>query len=213
MPGYTWPDGTKNHTITWATELQHRAAKTPPPSGGGFSSLPAQLTPAQTAFLGAHAPASGNLGGPGDPAVTPAPFDANAANATLIGNRNVAISKGEAANTLGNLGFDFGYNPDGSLNTANPYSRAALYQLAYTNSKRGTTNSLAAQGQLYAGAMVNAQNENDRVYAQNEANNRLAFQRAVHGVQTGQLNTFANAGTGVSDADFAATLKSVYPGS
>jgi hypothetical protein len=218
MPGYTWPDGTKGHSITWATELQHRAAKKPQPSGGGFSSLPAQLTPAQTAFLGAHAPASGNLGGvggsdPTPPVVTPQPYDANAANAALIANRNVALSRGESAYQTGNLGFDYGYNPDGSINTANPYSRAALYQLLYTNSKRGTTNSLANQGQLYSGAMVNAQNENDRSYAQNEANNRLAFQRAIHGVQSGQLNTFANAGTSVSDADFAATLKSVYPGS
>jgi hypothetical protein len=210
MPGYTWPDGTKNHTISWATELQHRAAKKSPPSGGGFSGLTSQLTPAQTAFLGQNAPAGGNTSA--TPGVTPQPYDPAAANAALIGNRNVALSKGEGAYQLGNLGFDYGYNPDGSINTANPYSRAALYQLAYANSKRGTTNSLAARGQLYSGAMVNAQNENDRSYAQNEAANRLAFQRAVHGVQSGQLNTYANAGTGVSDADFNSLLKSTYPG-
>lgn len=208
MAGYAWPDGSKGHSIPWATELQHRAAKTAP-SGGGFSSLPAQLTPAQTAFLNANAPAKGNTGGP---AVTAQPFDPALAQQQLIGNRNVALSKGESAYQLGDLGFEYGYNPDGSVNTANPYSRAALYQLAYTNSKRGTSNSMAAQGQ-FGGALRHQQGLNDSAYAQREAGNRLAFQRAVHSVQTGQLSTLANAGTGVSDADWQGLLKSTYPGS
>jgi hypothetical protein len=158
MPTYTWPDGTR--TRSRGRRSWPRAAKPQKPSGAGFSGLPSQLTPAQTAFLGQNAPAGGNTGA--TPGVTPQPYDPAAANAALVGNRNIALAKGEGAYQLGNLGFDYGYNPDGSVNTANPYSRAALYQLAYTNSKRGTTNSLAARGQLYSGAMVNAQNENDR---------------------------------------------------
>jgi hypothetical protein len=77
---------------------------------------------------------------------TPPPYDPSVDQAAIIGGRNVAITNGNAAYDTGNLSFDYGYNPDGTVNTANPYSRAALYQLAYTNSKRGTLNSMAAQG-------------------------------------------------------------------
>jgi hypothetical protein len=72
-------------------------------------------------------------------------------------------------------------------------------------------NSMAARGQLYSGAYGTAQNLNDTNYARGEAGNRLAYQRAMHGIQSGLLGTYANAGTGVSDADFAALLKSTYP--
>jgi hypothetical protein len=34
----------------------------------------------------------------------------------------------------------------------------------------------------------------------------------MHGIQAGQLGTVANAGTGVSNADFQALLKATYPG-
>lgn len=47
----------------------------------------------------------------------------------------------------------------------NPYSKAAQLQRSYDNAKRGTTNSMAAQGQLYSGALTNAQNTNDTGYS------------------------------------------------
>lgn len=230
---YTWPDGSKNHTISWQQHLQN--------TGTRVTSSPAgtvQISAAGQAALNRIAGGAGGVystspqgtvvispagvntlnqirdGGPGPaaPGTTPQPYDPSLDQAALIANRNVALAQGEGAYQLGNLGFDYGYNPDGSLNTANPYSRAALYQLAYTNSKRATTNSMAAQGQLYSGAYGHQQGLNDQAYAQNEAANRLAFQRAVHGVQSGQLNTYANAGTGVSDTDFQALLKATYGG-
>jgi hypothetical protein len=146
------------------------------------------------------------------PGVTPQPYDPALAEQQLVGGRNIALANGESAYQTGNLGFDYGYNPDGTVNTANPYSRAALYQLAYTNSKRATTNGMAAQGQLYSGAYGHQQGLNDEAYARNEAGNRLAYQRAIHGVQSGKLATYANAGTGVGDADFSALLRATYPG-
>lgn len=145
--------------------------------------------------------------------VTAQPYDPSFAQAQATANRNIAISQGESAYQSGNLGFDSGYNPDGTVNTANPYSRAALYQLSHDNSARGNTNSFAAQGQLYAGSLINAQNSNDSTYARNDAANRLAASRGYHSIQTGQLNTAANNSLGVSDADFNALLKSTYPGS
>jgi hypothetical protein len=142
---------------------------------------------------------------------TPPPYDPSVDEAAIIGGRNVAITNGNAAYDTGNLSFDYGYNPDGTVNTANPYSRAALYQLAYTNSKRGTLNRMGSQGELYSGAYGTAQGLNDTAYARNEAGNRLGYQRAIHGIQAGQLAAYANAGSGVSGADFSALLKSVYP--
>jgi hypothetical protein len=143
---------------------------------------------------------------------SPQPVDPALEEQRLIANRNVALGKGEAAYQQGNLGFDYGYNPNGTINTANPYSRAAMLQLGYEHQQAGTTNSYAAQGQLYSGAIQNALGEGSRQYGANEAANRLAYQRATHGIQAGQLNTVANAGSGVSDADFQALLKATYPG-
>jgi hypothetical protein len=184
------------------------------PAGIGLGSLPAPKAPKPLAMPVPANPMKGITGNNPTPIQpTAQPIDPNVLNAQLIGNRNVAIGTGEAAYQQGNLGFDAGYNPDGTVNTANPYSRAALLQLGYEDSRRGTTNSLAAQGQLYSGAMLNAQARNDFTYGANEAANRLGYQRGLHGIQTGQLNTAANAGTGVSDADFAALLRATYPGS
>lgn len=61
-------------------------------------------------------------------------------------------------------GQTFGYDAAGhgiSGGAAyNPYSQAAVLQRSYDNTKRGTTNSYAAQGQLYSGALKNAQATN-----------------------------------------------------
>jgi hypothetical protein len=171
------------------------------PSGAPIKGVPRPLTPIPGAAAGKSLPG-----------VTPQPYDPALAEQQLVGGRNIALANGESAYQTGNLGFDYGYNPDGTVNTANPYSRAALYQLAYTNSKRATTNGMAAQGQLYSGAYGHQQGLNDEAYARNEAGNRLAYQRAIHGVQSGKLATYANAGTGVGDADFSSLLKASYPG-
>lgn len=212
---YTWPDGSKNHTIPWETHLANvqlsgrsvvglLPSVTTQPKGGAFT--PPSLPPAQT-YAESHGATDSSS------ATAPQPVDPSVLNAQLVANRNIAIGKGEAAYQEGNLGFDLGYNPDGSINAADPYSRAALFQLSHERSRLGNTNSYAAAGQLYSGALTNAQNEADRVYAQNEAGNRLAYQRGLHGIQTGLLNTTAAGGSGVSDADFNALLKATYPGS
>lgn len=149
---------------------------------------------------------------PYTPPAAPQPQDPGFENQKLQAGRNVALSNSESAYQTGNLGFDAGYNPDGTVNTANPYSRAALLQLGYENQQRGTNNSMFAAGQGYSGARLNAQAGNDRNYAMNEAANRLAYQRGLHGIQTGQLNTYANNSLGVGQGDFNALSKQAYPG-
>jgi hypothetical protein len=209
---HQWPDGSW-HSVSWQQHLDaiqlsgHSVVSLLPSTSTqkvpSTPLTPPTLPPAQT-WAESH--------GESTPA-TAQPVDPYLESARLAANRNVAISKGNAAYDTGNLGFDYGYNPDGTPNAANPYSRAALYQLDYEHQRAGTTNSLAAQGQLYSGAYGRAQGRNDRNYAMNEANNRLAYQRGLHGIQTGQLGAVASAGTGVSNADFDALLKATYPGS
>lgn len=61
--------------------------------------------------------------------------------------------------------LDYGYNETSpgqvTVDPNNPYSRAALLAKSYREAKSGTTNSLASQGQLYSGALRNAQDVND----------------------------------------------------
>jgi hypothetical protein len=60
-----------------------------------------------------------------------------------------------------NIGQQTGYDSSGNLITSggdlNPYAQAALLKRNYDASVRGTTNNYAAQGQLYSGAIKNAQ--------------------------------------------------------
>jgi hypothetical protein len=50
------------------------------------------------------------------------------------------------------LGQESGFNAQGGLDPSNPYSVAANLQRRYQQGQRGTTNSMAAAGQLYSGA-------------------------------------------------------------
>lgn len=54
----------------------------------------------------------------------------------------------------------FGFTPDGQIDASNPFSQAALLKRNYDQSVRGTTNSMAARGQLYSGALQRQQREN-----------------------------------------------------
>lgn len=145
-------------------------------------------------------------------APSPQPVDPAFESQRLTAGRNIALGNAEGAYQQGNTNFDYGYNPDGSINASNPYSRAALLQLGYENQQRGTTNSMAARGQLYSGAIENQRGIDSRGYAVNESNNRLAYQRATHGIQANRLGTMANNSLGVGDADFNSLLKATYPG-
>lgn len=77
-----------------------------------------------------------------------------------LGDAWDAYATGQLTTGFGNLD-----NPTADL-ASNPYSRAALLQQSYNNQRRGTTNSYASAGQLYSGALQNAQEENLRGYGQ-----------------------------------------------
>jgi hypothetical protein len=70
---------------------------------------------------------------------------------------------------------NYGYDAQGNLITSganyNPYSQAMVLQRNYDNTKRGTINNYASQGQLYSGALLNKQG--DDAYNYNVADDRL----------------------------------------
>lgn len=192
---YKWPtDGPMalpKHSISWEQHVANQKAKgaTTVPDWAGGAPIP-----------------------PAAPVAQPQPVDPAFEQAKLTASRNIALSNSEGAYQTGNLNFDYGYNSDGTVNTANPYSRAALYQLDYENNQRGTTNSMAARGQLYSGALINQQGINSSNYARNEAGNRLAYQRGLHAIQAGRLGTMAENSLGVGQEDYNALNRAVYPG-
>lgn len=79
-------------------------------------------------------------------------------------NRNLAAGLAQLQYQRGQLGstFGLGIDPSGAVfeDVSNPYSRAATLQKLYDQSRRGTGTTMAARGQLYSGAMQNAQNQN-----------------------------------------------------
>lgn len=86
--------------------------------------------------------------------------DVNAASRNL----DTTLQQNQAAR--GQLGSSYGFGVDAAGNAiddhTNPWSKAAALQTSYDNSVRGTTNSYASRGQLYSGAIQNAQDWNAR---------------------------------------------------
>jgi hypothetical protein len=110
---------------------------------------PAQLNFADPGYIGALA--QGNL--PFDQALARLPGDVGSL-ATQYGY-STSFTPGQIDPATG-LAGDPNIQVTG-IDTSNPYSRAALLQRSFDQTKAGNTNSYAARGQLYAGSLNNAQ--------------------------------------------------------
>lgn len=79
----------------------------------------------------------------------------------------------------------FGYDASGNLITSganyNPFSQAAVLQRNYDNTKRGSINSYAAQGQLYSGALKNKQSTDAYNFDVSDDRLKRAAQDYFHG--------------------------------
>jgi hypothetical protein len=142
----------------------------------------------------------------------PQPYDPAAAATALSAGRNVALGNNEATYQTQQTGYDLGYNPDGTSNAANPYSQAQLLQNSYHRQQLGTTNSMAAQGQLYSGSTLNARAADDRGYSQGDAALRQQALERYHSIGATRAANYAGNASGVSDADWQALLKATYGG-
>lgn len=157
------------------------------------------------------APTPGILGkGYSPPPVTPQPLDPAFESQKLGATWNVQLADSESGYQRGETAWGLGYNADGSLNASNPYSQAMLMQNEYKRSVTGADNSMAAQGQLYSGARLNAQARNDRVYAEGSSALRDQARQTYHGIDYSKLSSYGQNALGVSDADYQALRRSVY---
>lgn len=67
------------------------------------------------------------------------------------------------------------------IDTSNPYSRAALLQKSYDQTKAGNVTSLGARGQLYSGALQNAQTTAGKAFDTGSEQLRSSFNDVIHG--------------------------------
>jgi hypothetical protein len=93
-----------------------------------------------------------------------------------------------------------------TVDPSNPFSRAAALQRSYDQAKRGATNSYAARGQLYAGSLQNAQNENAFGFQQGDNSLRSAFTQFILGQGSARQQAAAGA-EAERIAAFAAALQ------
>lgn len=204
MAGYTWPDGSKGHSISWEVHQGNlRKQSYDKAKGNTFGSSFAPSAPGSPIAVGiSELP----------PPVTPQPVDPAYEAQKLGAAWNIQTADGEAGYQRGETAWGTGYNADGSLNTSNPYSQAMLLQDQYKRSVTGANNSLAAAGQYYSGARLNAQARNDRTYAQGSSALKDSARQAYHGIDYGQLQSYGSNSLGVSSGGYDALRRQVYGG-
>jgi hypothetical protein len=133
-------------------------------------------------------------------------YDAQIGAYTRTRDDTVAGLQGQRTSGLLSAGYNATYDANGNVASLaydpnNPYSQAALARTVYQQSKTGTNNSMAARGQLYSGALTNAQNQNDTNFNVGENSRQTALTNFLNGITTGQTaakndytTNFANAG-------------------
>jgi hypothetical protein len=95
---------------------------------------------------------------------------------------------------LPHLNVQPGQKPITGFDTSNPYSRAALLQRSYDQTKQGNTTSYAARGQLYSGALGNAQNAAQTNFNTSSDQLRGSFNEQVRQWLSGLGGAFTGAG-------------------
>jgi hypothetical protein len=114
---------------------------------------------------------------PAAPASLPFVNTTAANNAAAQSNFNIQdLGPGGFQDQLTQL--QFGYS-----DPTNPFNVQTVMKQAYDNRVRGTANSMAARGQLYAGATQNAQNANTRDFQQRSAAALQRFNQAVASIK------------------------------
>lgn len=148
--------------------------------------------------------APGPQGRPVDPI-----YDAQTGSA----NRNLGATLAQLQYQRGMLGqtYGIGITPQGQVfdDPSNPYSRAAAMKLAHDRSVQGTTTSMAARGQLYAGATQTAQNENVRQYDQGRDALIRQFQADQQRIQAAETAARAGAEDAYAQAGSDSLLRAL----
>ena len=116
----------------------------------------------------ASSPTGGPLGPQAVTAPSVVPPDANYEAAIASSQQSHDITAGDLTRQRAQGLLDYGYTQDATgaltFDATNPFSQAAMLKRNYDQAQRGNTNSYAARGQLYSGALQNAQDESGFQY-------------------------------------------------
>lgn len=107
----------------------------------------------------------------------PLPYDAQYTTDVAGANRDYNFGSAQLAQQQGQLGYETGIG-----DPTNPYSRSALLEQTYQRNQRGSTNSYAASGQLYSGALQNASNSNTSDFFQGQHQIGYDYLKALSGL-------------------------------
>lgn len=125
-------------------------------AGPAARSQGAAATGASTRTAPAPAPASASDPAAGGPPVDPV-YDNTIGTLQRTRDTTLAGLTGQRTRTLADYGYNEGVGGSLTVNPNDPFSKAALLQRTYDQRRTGNTNSYAARGQLYSGALQNAQ--------------------------------------------------------
>jgi hypothetical protein len=107
----------------------------------------------------------------------------------------VAGAHNKYANTITNLGVkktateqDYGLTQGYNDYQSNPYSRAALLEQTFQKAQRGTGNSYASSGQLYAGSLDNAYSANRGARDQEHDSLEKQYRNALQELRDEEVN-------------------------
>lgn len=159
----------------------------------------------QTSGGGGAAAGQGTDAGPTALPVDPT-YDAQIGAYGKTRDDTIAGLEGQRTSGLLGYGYSASYDDKGNVSALaydpnNPYSQAALARTVYQQSKTGTNNSMAAGGQLYSGALTNAQNQNDTNFNVGENGRQTSLINFLNNINAGEIGArndyatnFANAG-------------------
>lgn len=205
---YVWPDGTKNHSISWAVHQAHLSAGQPAGPAKGIVYPAAKGSGPAKGILYPTSPGAAPTPAPAVPSQPPLDPALDAIIAGLGRSRDTTISGLEAQKpqVLARYGYKAtSYDQTGApvgltFDPNNPYSEAALLKRRYDQTQAGTTNSLAARGLHNSGAFRHARATNEFGY--NASSDALikALTAVLTGIAGSEQTARTNYETGVAQA-------------
>jgi hypothetical protein len=130
-----------------------------------------------------------------------APFDAALTQANDAADLGYGNSLAVIDQAPGALRRQYGYTDTGDIDPNNPFGKAQLLQRSYDQAQKGNTNSYAARGQLYSGALQRRKNEDQFNYQANDALMRGQYGSDMANV-AGQRAAATNAWTSARSNNF-----------
>lgn len=123
---------------------------------------------------------------------------------------NLNIATGDAWDTFetGRLQADYG-NVNDPLAELNPYTRAGMLAESYRRSQKGATNSLAAQGQLYSGALQGAKDENERNFNLSRYQTGRSYDDSLAQILKNKISRYSQVGASVDQNQLDAILRAL----